>query len=127
MLAATLVSLSAGALVAPAAGTPANRVTPSLVQLGIEPGAPAAGWPGAPAASRGPRAAPPAGPAAEPAGGPAAGRRLLGADATVRGGGRSGAAVEAQLAGAAASSGAPAPDRLTVPQRPALTVAGCCS
>jgi len=39
MLAATLVSLSAGALVAPAAGTPANRVTPSLVQLGIEPGA----------------------------------------------------------------------------------------
>jgi hypothetical protein len=39
MLAATLVSLSAGALVAPAAGTPASRVTPSLVQLGIEPGA----------------------------------------------------------------------------------------
>jgi hypothetical protein len=39
MLAATLVSLSAGALVAPAAGTPANHVTPSLVQLGIEPGA----------------------------------------------------------------------------------------
>ena len=39
MLAATLVSLSAGALVAPVAGTPANHVTPSLVQLGIEPGA----------------------------------------------------------------------------------------
>ena len=39
MLAATLVSLSAGALVAPAAGTPTNRVIPSLVQLGIEPGA----------------------------------------------------------------------------------------
>jgi hypothetical protein len=39
VVAATLVSLSAGALVAPAAGTPANRVTPSLVQLGIEPGA----------------------------------------------------------------------------------------
>ena len=38
MLAATLVSLSAGALVAPAAGTPTNRVIPSLVQLGIEPG-----------------------------------------------------------------------------------------
>jgi hypothetical protein len=39
MLAATLVSLWAGALVLPDAGTPDNRVTPSLVQLGIEPAA----------------------------------------------------------------------------------------
>ena len=39
MLTATLASLWAGTLVAPNAGTPAERATPSLVQLGIEPGA----------------------------------------------------------------------------------------
>jgi hypothetical protein len=60
MLAATLVSLSAGALVAPAAGTPANRVTPSLVQLGIEPGAlqPAGPVPRPPVEAPGPRPRP---------------------------------------------------------------------
>lgn len=39
MLAATLASLSAGALVAPGPGTPTDQATPSLVQLGMEPGA----------------------------------------------------------------------------------------
>ena len=127
MLAATLVSLSAGALVAPVAGTPANHVTPSLVQLWDRAGCPAAGWSGAAATGRGPWTASPAGAAVEPAGGPGAGWRLVGADAAVGGGGWSGAAVAAQLAGAAASSRASAPCRLTGLQRPVLTVAGCCS
>jgi len=98
-----------------------RRMAPPLVQLGIEPGAlqPAGPVLRPPIEAPGPRPRP---------------VLLLSLLAVPLLGGaywartrRSAAAVEAQLAGAAASSSAPAPNRLTVLQRPVPTVAGCCS